>query len=127
MLLGGSRSTGWLLALLLAPLVAQTDDADLVRGERIFTTQCAGCHAVTPGNHRAGPSLHNILNRPAGAVAEFQYSPAMEDADLLWTPEVLDAFLENPEQVVPGTRMVFWGLDARERELVIRYLEAIAD
>ncbi|MFV8836616.1 c-type cytochrome [Aquisalimonas sp. APHAB1-3] len=125
MLLGGVRATAWMLALLVA-LPAMADNADLVRGERIFITQCAGCHAVTPDSHRAGPSLHNILNRPAGAIAGFEYSPGMEDADLLWTPEVLDAFLENPEQVVPGTRMVFWGLDARERELVIRYLREIS-
>ncbi|SEP02096.1 c-type cytochrome [Aquisalimonas asiatica] len=125
MLLGATRSIGWVLVL-LAPLPAVADNADLVRGERIFITQCAGCHAVAPGSHRAGPSLHNILNRPAGAVSEFQYSPAMENADVVWTPETLDAFLENPEQVVPGSRMVFWGLDERERELVIRYLREIS-
>lgn len=127
MLLGNARSIFWVLAALLMPLSIQADDADLVRGERIFMTQCAGCHAVTPDRHRAGPSLHNILNQPAGTVAEFQYSPAMENADLVWTEETLDAFLENPEQVVPGTRMVFWGLDAREREQVIRYLGELSD
>ena len=113
-----------LVAAFLSPVAVATD-ADLIRGERIFQMQCAGCHAVTPGDHRAGPSLYRVLGRPAGDAEGFEYSPAMGEADLIWTPERLDAFLENPEQVVPGNRMVFWGLDEREREQVIRYLEQV--
>ncbi len=109
------------LALLVQPLPAA--DADLVRGERVFRMQCAGCHSVEAGAHRAGPSLYKVLGRPAGSIDGFQFSPAMEDADLVWDRDVLDAFLKNPEQVVPGTRMVFWGLDQAERDAVIRYLE----
>jgi len=114
------------LVSLQAPL-AGAEDADIVKGARVFQAQCAGCHAIEPGAHRAGPSLYRVLGRPAGSAAGFDYSPALRQAEVVWTPETLDAFLEDPQNVAPGTRMVFWGLDAAERQQVIRFLEHAAE
>lgn len=113
------------LALYVLP--AGAAEPEITRGQRVFQTQCAGCHAIEPDAHRAGPSLHGILGRPAGSVEQFDYSPAMQNADIVWTADKLDAFLENTEQVIPGTRMVFWGLNEEDRRLILRYFEHLAD
>jgi cytochrome c len=96
-------------------------------GERIFRSQCMGCHGIEPGRHRAGPSLHGVLGREAGTVPGFDFSTAMAEAGIIWTPETLDAFLAGPAEMVPGTNMVFWGLDPASREAVIGYLAAAGE
>jgi cytochrome c len=97
---------------------------DLAAGERLFRSQCMGCHSVEPDRHRAGPSLHGLFGRRSGSVEGFDFSAAMVEAEMEWTPETLDAFLADPGAVVPGTKMVFWGLAPGARRQVIRYLEA---
>lgn len=98
--------------------------ADLAAGERLFRSQCMGCHALEPGRHRAGPSLHAVIGRRAGTVVGFDFSRAMAEAGITWTPATLDEFLADPMRTVPGTKMVFWGLEpATAREHLIRYLE----
>lgn len=118
----------WLILMVLSLSVAAADDADLVQGERVFRTQCAGCHSIQPEEHRAGPSLYGVVGRPAGSVPEFEYSPAMRGAELVWTVDELDAFLGDPAGTVPGTWMIFWGLQQPSaRTQVIRYLKRLAE
>jgi cytochrome c len=100
--------------------------ADVAAGERVFRSQCMGCHSVEEGLNRAGPTLHGIFGRAAGSVEGFRYSEAMSAADFDWTPETLDAFLTDPGTMVPGTIMVFWGLRPDDRRRVIAYLEDAA-
>jgi cytochrome c len=119
--LGAALTGAWLAAAW--PAAAD----ELAAGERIFRSQCMGCHALEPERHRAGPSLHGLVGRQAGIVEGFDFSPAMTEAGIEWTAEALDAFLADPAAMVPGTRMVLWGLDPGARERVIRYLEVATE
>lgn len=100
---------------------------DAAHGETVFK-QCKICHAVG-ANAKAGvgPAQNNLVGAKAGARPGFNYSPAMKEAGekgIVWTPENLDKFLENPKAMVPGTKMVFPGLkNAKDREDVIAYLD----
>jgi cytochrome c len=107
------------------PLAAAAD-ADLAAGERVFRSQCMGCHAIEEGRNRAGPTLHGLFGREAGTLEGFDYSDAMREAGIVWSEETLDAFLEDPRGMVPGTIMVFWGLHADDRRRVIAYLKSAA-
>lgn len=113
---------GWIGAL-LAPMQAVAGPGDVAAGERLFRVQCAGCHSVEPGDMRAGPTLHNLFGRISGTSEGFAFSTAMTEAGIEWTSEALDAFLADPEGTVPGTKMVFWGLEEDERRRIIAYLE----
>ncbi|MCE8022466.1 c-type cytochrome [Halomonas sp. MCCC 1A11036] len=104
---------------------AQADDGELRAGERLFRSQCVGCHSVEPGVHLGGPSLHALLGRPAGSLDDFDYSPALAGAELTWDAPTLDAFLADPSGFLPGNRMVLWGLDERSRRAIVRYLESL--
>ena len=53
----------------------------------------------------------------------------MQNADLVWDPETLDRYIENPEAVVPGNNMKpYTGIsDPAERAKIIAHLEAESD
>lgn len=95
---------------------------DAAAGQAVFA-QCQACHSVQAGQNRIGPSLHAIVGAPAGRVAGFSYSPANRDSGITWTPEKLFQFLENPQRVMPGTRMAFAGIaDPQRRANLIAWL-----
>ena len=88
--------------------------------------QCAICHKVEPGQHGLGPSLAGVFGAKSGHAAGFNYSDAMEGANLTWNQATLDRFLANPQGVVPGTTMTFAGVkDAAKRAEVIAYLKTL--
>ena len=114
------------LALILAALWAAP--ANPVRGQRVFQP-CYACHSVVAGEDKLpGPNLRGVLGRRAGALPGFRFSPAMIEAGavggLVWTRATLDAFLADPQRIVPGTEMETPSLpDVNDRRDVIDYLE----
>jgi len=96
---------------------------DAAAGEAVFA-QCRACHVTDPGVNRIGPSLAGIVGRPAGQVEGYQYSPANKNSGITWTPEKLFQYLENPQRVVPGTKMAFAGIrDPQQRANLIAWLQ----
>jgi cytochrome c len=109
-----------LSVLLLAG--AARADGDAVRGEARFQ-DCAACHRLEAGTNNVGPSLHGILTRKAGEIADFRYSPAIKRSGIVWTPETLDKFISDPQALVPGNRMPYAGMaNASDRADLIAYL-----
>ncbi|WP_299154453.1 c-type cytochrome [uncultured Tateyamaria sp.] len=103
---------------------------DPERGQQVYK-KCASCHMVGPeARNRVGPVLNNILSARAAGVPEFKYSEAIKEAaqdGLHWTAETLDAFLQDPKQMVPRTKMSFRGLKSEEDRIdVIAYLASFS-
>ena len=95
---------------------------DAAAGERVFL-QCQACHVTRAGMNRIGPSLGGVVGRRAGAVAGYAYSAAQRDSGITWSPEKLFQYLENPQRVVPGTKMSFAGIsDPQRRADLIAWL-----
>jgi cytochrome c len=113
------------LALLSGAALAQ-DGVDPDEARLAFNNHCRQCHVTNEGDHRLGPSLHNIIGREAGSAPGFRYSSAMQNADLVWDEENLDRYIENPDAVVPGNNMKpYSGItDPEERAKIIAHLEA---
>ncbi|WP_120077857.1 c-type cytochrome [Aurantiacibacter odishensis] len=101
-----------------------TGDAEA--GSTVFL-QCGSCHVGDPGVNRIGPSLAGIVGREAGTVEGYQYTEANANSGITWTPEKLFQYLENPQRVVPGTKMAFAGLsDPQDRADVIAHLQTFS-
>ncbi len=105
-----------------------TGDAEA--GERVFR-KCQACHMVgEDAQNRVGPQLNGLLGRAVGGVEGFNYSNALMDKNgegVVWTPETLAAFLENPREWAPGTKMSFAGLrKEEERADVTAYLASFS-
>lgn len=95
---------------------------DAAAGPKAFAA-CRTCHVVDPDVNRIGPSLHGIVGRTAGTVADFNYSPANKNSGITWTSEKLFQYLEKPQRIVPGTKMIYPGQSkAQTRADLIAYL-----
>jgi cytochrome c len=112
--------------LALAGIVALASGAvaagDPVNGKAVFE-QCSACHSLVEGKNEVGPSLHGLFGRKS-ASEDFLYSPAMRRSNVIWTPELLDRYLADPQGgVFRGNRMPFAGIpDAQARADLIAYL-----
>jgi cytochrome c len=98
---------------------------DAEAGATLFKRICGGCHQVGESARGSfGPQLNGIFGRPSGSTTDYQYSDAMKSAGIVWSRETLTAYLEDPKEVVPGTRMIFWGLSDPEKiENLLAYLQ----
>lgn len=99
--------------------------ADASAGERLFR-QCSACHKLEQGENAAGPYLYGVVGRDVGAASGYAgYSGALSAVADVWTPENLNAFLEDPKGYAPGTAMSYRGMaDVEDRANLIAYLDA---
>ena len=92
---------------------------------RLVFRKCQACHSMEPGKTILGPSLAGIIGRKAGSEPGYSYSPAMKQANIVWDAKTLDAYLNDPQKVVPGNKMPFPGLKTdTDRADVIAYFAA---
>lgn len=87
--------------------------------------QCTACHSTEAGRAGVGPSLAGVFGRKSGQVANYRYSAAMRDHDVVWNEQTLNAFLSNPTGTVPGTKMPLPVRSATQRAAIIEYLKTL--
>jgi cytochrome c len=99
---------------------------DPIAGKALFKT-CANCHQVGPSARGGfGPQLNGIIGRPAGSTTDYHYSAAMKNAGFVWTEDRLRAFVKDPDAVVPGNKMRFFGMGSdREITDLLAYLRSV--
>lgn len=95
-------------------------------GARAFQ-KCYSCHALGDTDEGAqGPSLKGIAGRAVASWPGYDFSPAMRayaQRQPRWSRAALDAFVADPQGLVPGSEMAFIGIrDAEERAALIDYL-----
>ena len=103
-------------------------DADRQRGQR-QTQLCRACHSFEAGGaNTIGPNLHGFFGEPVGSREGFDYSEAIREADFVWTPRALDAWLGQPASFLPGNRMTFAGVNRQaDRDALIAYLLEVTE
>ena len=75
-------------------------------GATLFKQQCAVCHTTN-------------LSEPA------RQGPALSKADFAWDETRLDAWLSNPQAVIPGVTMVYRQAKPETRAAIITYLKEL--
>lgn len=101
---------GLSIAALLLAMAAPAFAQNAAQGEKIFIV-CRACHEIGPGaKNSVGPVLNGVVGRKAGTYPGFDYSSANKNSGITWTKEELAKYLANPQQVDPGTKMIFPGL-----------------
>ena len=71
--------------------------------------------------------LGGVIGRTTGSAVGYNYSPALKDARLVWTADKLDAWLADPQKLIPGARMPVRVLDAPSRHDIIAYLQKVGE
>ncbi len=120
----------WLLFVARPAATASAEEPapNSLRGKILFL-RCASCHDVAAGaSAKIGPNLHGVVGRQVASLAGYRYSAALKAQNFVWDSAHLDAWLTNPNALVPGTAMAFAGIaEAADREAVIGYLAAQSD
>lgn len=101
---------------------------DAQRGARVFGA-CIACHSLQQDRHLTGPSLAGVWGRKAGSVETYhRYSDALKRSEVVWNEGTLDAWLRDPQKLVPGNTMQFQGLpDDKARADLIAFLKAASE
>jgi cytochrome c len=72
---------------------------------------CGACHGTSAGAPPSlGPNLFGVAGKKAGSVAGYDYSDAMKGSSVVWTAANLQAFVREPNKVIPGNNMDYPGV-----------------
>jgi cytochrome c len=90
------------------------------RGGALYESRCSGCHSLDA--NRVGPAHRGVFGRKSGAVKDYDYSPALRAAGVVWNAETLERWLADPERTIPGQRMNYAVPEPADRADLIAYL-----
>ena len=93
------------------------DDPDAGAGRSAFLAQsCVNCHRIrgTPSQGGYAPDLTHLMRRQTLASGMVPN-----------TPEYLRRWVADPQQIKTGCLMPAFGLDDRQRDDIVRYLETL--
>jgi cytochrome c len=115
--------------VLLAALVAAGAPAaravgDAAHGALQYEARCGGCHS--PDEHRVGPAHRGVFGRRAGSASGFDYSPALRSSTIVWDEATLDAWLTDPDKLIPGQGMNIATADAGARRDIVAFLRSLS-
>ncbi|WP_372424781.1 c-type cytochrome [Salinarimonas chemoclinalis] len=97
------------------------------RGAEVFRA-CAACHTLSEDEgERAGPTLAGIFGRRIGTAEGYDYSPALVEMNIVWTPETVAALFEHgPAAYTPGSKMPEQRiLAAEDRQALVDFLAEV--
>lgn len=95
-------------------------EGNATRGQMLYQNMCMACHSIEYND--VGPAHKGLLGRKAGSAVNYDYSPALRAASVVWTPGTLDRWLADPEKLIPGQKMGFSVASAQDRADLISYL-----
>ena len=83
---------------------------DAQKGQMVFN-MCLPCHSVGSGaRNKVGPELNGLDGRHSGSVPGFDYSDANKNSGIVWNESTFKKYIQNPQGVIPGTKMIFSGV-----------------
>ena len=93
---------------------------DAARGETLYHG-CQACHAMDKNG--IGPMHKGVFGHEAGKVPDYEYSPALQGAKIVWTEDNLDKWLAGPQKLIPGTKMFYLVKNQQDRADIIEFLK----
>ncbi len=96
---------------------------DVVRGQALYQARCTACHNID--SNKIGPAHRGVMGRRVGSLPGYKYSNELAASRLRWTPQTLNVWLTDPEDLVSGQRMGFQVDDAQERADLIAFLATL--
>ena len=96
---------------------------DAQKGAALYQQHCTTCHAID--SNKIGPAHRGVVGRRVGSLPGYKYSSELAASRLRWTPQTLNKWLADPEDLVPGQRMGFSIESERDRADLIAYLATL--
>src|SRR5436309_8756536 len=93
-------------AMVLAASVAHAIAQDISAGEAAFR-KCQICHDVgEEAKNKLGPELNGLDGRKAGTAEGYAYSEGNKNSGIVWSEASFKEYLQNPQEKIPGTKMI---------------------
>ena len=93
-------------AVVLAASGGQTLAQDSAAGETAFR-KCQPCHDVgETAKNKLGPELNGLDGRKAGTAEGYAYSDGNKNSGIVWSEAIFKEYLQNPQEKIPGTKMI---------------------
>lgn len=92
-------------------------------GRELYEQHCGACHS--PDVNRAGPMHRGVFGRRVGMAPGFAYSKALRNAQVVWNEKSLEAWLQDPEKLIPGQQMFVSIDDQVTRAQIIQFLRTL--
>jgi cytochrome c len=94
-------------------------------GAQVFRA-CVACHTLKPSEgDRAGPTLHGLFGRRIATLPGYNFSTALRQLDIVWTPKTVAKLFEiGPAVYTPGTKMPEQRIGREEdRDALVNFLQ----
>jgi cytochrome c len=95
----------------------------LTAGEAAFR-KCQPCHDVgETAKNKLGPELNGLDGRKAGTVEGYDYSDGDKKSGIVWSEASFKEYVENPQEKMPGTKMILSVKNEKELADLWAYLK----
>ena len=131
------KSVGSFITAILFLMAASAVNADdMVEKGKKDIKKCTTCHALEDGKKKIGPTLFNIIGRPAGSQDGYKYSTSYIEAGkngLVWDKDQLTDYLGDPKGFLKSylkvdkvkTKMLLKIKKLETRQNIIAFLESL--
>lgn len=103
---------------------ADVTEANQKTKGKLIAETCLSCHQLDQSTLFVGPPLGGVAGRRVASVKGYDYSDAMRSrSDKIWTREDLIQFVQDPQAMVPGSKMVLSGISEESARALVAYLE----
>ena len=107
-----SASAAIAILMAFAGVANSEETAEMVKKGASAYRICSACHSLQPGVHLSGPSLAGLWGKKAASADDFgRYTKALQKEDLTWDEDTLNAWLADPQAMVPGTTMTIRAIE----------------
>jgi cytochrome c len=114
----------WAIAAVMMAAAGNASAQDLAAGENSFK-KCLPCHSVgADAKNKVGPVLNGLEGRKSGTHESYNYTDANKNSGITWDETTFKEYITNPRAKIPGTKMVFAGINSEnERANLWAYLK----
>lgn len=99
---------------------------DVAKGKTYYEQECEQCHKLQIGYNEKGPHLVNIYGANVAVLTDYQYTDSLKNSQIIWSSEMLDSYIADPQKTVNGTRMRSEPInDEQMRKDIIAYLSSL--
>jgi cytochrome c len=96
-------------------------------GQKLYEIECRRFHRDDFSDPSGGLELIGVVGRRAGSEERNEFSDALVNSGIVWTPAAPKAWMADNDGFMPGTKMCHVGIeDPTVQDFILAYLETLS-